>query len=303
MMSRRVAKGRVKHGAAVDAPSEYGFVTSDSPPPGSVAERQTRATGVTARRDPWATLWSGLKLSIGFAIVVSISVAIAWGAHRYALTTPRFNVKEFDVRGNRHFSAGEIARLAGVERGLNLFAVDTDAAEARLLESPWVRRAKISRALPGTLRIEVAEREAAAVASIEDGLYLVTPEGEPFKAVEPHDPVDLPVLTGVSARDLAVDRARAVERLGLGLEILREYDSLPVSRTFELEEAHLSSDGSVVLTVGKRGTTLHLGTGPFRQKLLMAARIVARLSSNGEMPGIVFLDNEAHPERVVVRMR
>lgn len=301
-MTRRTSKGRVKHGAAVDAPSEYGFVTSDSPPPGAVAERSA-GVPVSARRDPWSAIWAGLKLSIGFAIVVSISVAIAWGAHHYALTTPRFNVKDFDVRGNRHFSAGEIARLAGVERGLNLFALDTDAAEARLLESPWVRRAKISRALPGTLRIEVAEREAAALASIENGLYLVTPEGEPFKAVEAHDPVDLPVLTGVSARDLAVDRARAVERLGLGLEILREYESLPISRTFEVEEAHLSPDGDVVLTVGKRGTTLHLGTGPFRQKLLMAARIVARLSSNGEMPGIVFLDNEAHPERVVVRMR
>jgi cell division protein FtsQ len=301
-MSRRTGKGRVKHGAALDAPSEYGFVTSDSPPPGAVAERMQAAAGA-APRDPWGSLWAGVKLSIGFAIVLSISVAIAWGAHRYALTTPRFNVKDFDVRGNRHFSAGEIARLAGVERGLNLFAVDTDGAEARLLGSPWVKRAKISRALPGTLRIEVAEREAAALASIEGALYLVTPDGEPFKAIEAKDPSDLPVLTGVSARDLAVDRARAVERLGVGLEILREYESLPISRTFEVEEAHLSPDGSVVLTVGKRGTTLHLGTGPFRQKLLMAARIVSKLSANGEMPGIVFLDNEAHPERVVVRMR
>jgi cell division protein FtsQ len=303
-MSRRNAKGPVQHGAALDAPSEYGFVTSDSPPPGAVAERgrgaDSRASAADGR---WAALWTGVKLSIGFSIVIAISVAIAWGAHRYALTTPRFKVKEFDVRGNRRFSAGEIARLAGVDRGVNLFAVDTDAAEARLLESPWIQRAKMSRTLPGTLRIEVAEREAVALASIEDGLYLVTPQGEPFKMREGTDPADLPVLTGVSARDLAVDRARAVDRLGLGLEILREYEGLPISRTFEVQEAHLSPDGAVVLTVGKRGTTLHLGTGPFGQKLRMAARIVSRLSANGDMPGIVFLDNEAHPERVVVRMR
>lgn len=302
-MSRRAPKARVRHGAALDAPSEYGFVTSDSPPPGAVAERTAGGGAAPARRDPWAALWTAVKLSIGLAIVVSISVAIAWGAHRYALTTPRFGIKEFDVRGNRHFSAGELARMAGVERGVNLFAVDTDAAEARLLESPWIQRAKLSRALPGTLRIEVTEREARAVASIEDGLYLVNPEGEPFKAVEARDPSDLPVLTGVSARDFAVDRARAVERLALGLEILREYEGLPLSRTFEAEEANLGADGSVVLTVGKRGTTLHLGTGPFRQKLLMAARIMAKVSAGGELPGIIFLDNEAHPERVVVRMR
>ena len=301
-MSRRAPKSRVRHGAALDAPSEYGFVTSDSPAPGAVAERAGADVGSTGR-DPWATVWAVVKLSVGFVIVASISVAIAWGAHRYALTTPRFGVKDFDVRGNRHFSAGELARLAGVERGANLFAVDADAAEARLLESPWMRRAKLTRALPGTLRIEVAEREARAVASIENALYLVTPDGEPFKTVEARDPSDLPVLTGVTARDFAVDRARAVDRLGVGLEVLREYQSLPLSRTFEPEEVNLSSDGSVVLTVGKRGTTLHLGTGPFRPKLLMAARIMAKLSAGGDMPGIVFLDNEAHPERVVVRMR
>jgi len=303
-VSRRAPKKSVRHGAAFDAPSEYGFVTSDSPPPGAVAQRGKGGDRApVASRSPWSAVWAGVKLSIGFAIVLAISLGIAWGAHRYALTTPRFRVKEFDVRGNRRFSAGELARMAGIERGFNLFAVDTDAAEARLLEIPWLKRAKIGRALPGTLRIEVAEREAVAVASIEDALYLVTPEGEPFKVVEPNDPSDLPVLTGVSERDLAVDRARAVERLGTALEIVREYESLPISRTFEMEEAHLSPDGDVVLTVGKRGTTLHLGSGPFRQKLLMAARIVAKLSASGEMPGIVFLDNEAHPERVVVRMR
>ena len=48
---------------------------------------------------------------------------------------------------------------------------------------------------------------------------------------------------------------------------------------------------------------LHLGAGPFRQKLMMAARIMAKLQATGELPGIIFLDNQARPERVVVRMR
>jgi hypothetical protein len=35
----------------------------------------------------------------------------------------------------------------------------------------------------------------------------------------------------------------------------------------------------------------------------MAERVFAKASGKGGLPGIVFLDNEAHPERVVVRMR
>ena len=35
----------------------------------------------------------------------------------------------------------------------------------------------------------------------------------------------------------------------------------------------------------------------------MAAQVLGELGAKGRTPGIVFLDNEAHPERVVVRMR
>lgn len=303
-MTRRGKARGVQHGAAVEAPSEFGFVASDSPPPGGVAPRaQARAPGDPGRRGPLQILWAGVRLSLGLAVIASISLAIAWGAHRYALTSPRFAIREFTVVGNRHHSADQLARLAAIERGQNLFAVDTEAAERRILESPWVRRAKVGRELPATIRIEVVERDAVALAAIEGALYLVTADGEPFKAFEGKDPGDLPVLTGVGGRELSADRARAVERLALGLEVLRDYGSLPIARVYEPEEVNLAEDGSVVLTIGKRGIALHLGTGPFRQKLLMAARILAKLQPGGELPGIIFLDNEAHPERVVVRMR
>jgi cell division protein FtsQ len=289
------------HGAAFEAPAEYGFVTSDSPPPPKVGSREERSPGPPV--GPLAIAWAALKLSIGVAVVLGISVAIAWGAHRYAVTTPRFAIRNLDVRGNRHHSGDQLARIAGIDRGQNLFAVDAAAAERRLLENPWVRSAKVGRELPSTLQIDVTERDVAAVTVLEGGLYLVTSEGEPFKQAEAGDPNDLPVITGVGPRDLALDRARAIDRFAVGREVLREYEALPLSHVFEPEEVHLAPDGAVTLTVGKRGMTLNLGKGPFRQKLLMAARVVAKIQATGEPPSIVFLDNEAHPERVVVRMR
>lgn len=303
-MTRRNKVRGVQHGAALEAPSEFGFVTSDSPPPAAVAPRpETRTSGSSPRHGTLQILWTGVRLSLGLAVIASISLAIAWGAHRYALTSPRFAIREFTVVGNRHHSADQLARLAAIERGHNLFAVDTEAAERRILESPWVRRARVGRELPATIRIEVMERDAVALAAIEGSLYLVTADGEPFKAFEGKDPGDLPVLTGVGGRELSADRARAVERLALGLQVLRDYGLLPIARVYEPEEVNLAEDGGVILTVGKRGIALHLGIGPFRQKLLMAARILSKLQPGGQLPGIVFLDNEAHPERVVVRMR
>ena len=300
-MSRRKAKA--VHGAALEAPAEFGFVTGESPPPPKVNSRRAPVAPGKGGARLVALIASVAKLSIGVAVVVGISVAIAWGAHRYAITTPRFAIRQLDVRGNRHHSADQLAHVAGIERGQNLFAVDAPAAEKKLLDNPWVRSAKVGRELPGTLRIEVTERDVAAVTVLEDGLYLVTPEGEPFKQVDRGDPTDLPVITGIGPRDLALDRARAIDRIAVGLEVLREYEALPLAKVFEPQEVHLGPEGTVTLTVGKKGMTFELGAGPFRQKLLMAARVVAKVQATGELPGIVFLDSEAHPERVVVRMR
>jgi hypothetical protein len=36
---------------------------------------------------------------------------------------------------------------------------------------------------------------------------------------------------------------------------------------------------------------------------LMGEQVVGEMRRKGRSPGIVFLDNQAHPERVVVRMR
>ena len=134
-------------------------------------------------------------------------------------------------------------------------------------------------------------------------LYLVTRTGETFKEVENGDPYDLPLITGISAQSLSRDRAGEASRIRTALEVLSTYGKLAPSRVHPAEEVHLTDGGQVVLTVGKSGITLHLGKGPWTKKLLMAERVLGKTAAQGRTPGIVFLDNEANPERVVVRMR
>ncbi len=289
----------------VEAPAEDAYVEGESPKPGPVRSKSRRAesTPPTPRGRVLSSLWSALKLASGVLIVVAASVAVAWGAHRYALSTPRFAIKSLDIRGGRRLGQQQIEKLAGIRVGQNIFALDTAKAEHRLLSDPWVKEVKITRQLPGTLRVELTERDARAIASIDGSLYLLTRTGEPFKQVGPGDPFDLPVITGITADDLARDKKGAIQRIGVALDVLENYERIPLGHTYPAQEIHLMPGGGVVLTVGKDGVTLELGHGPWRKKLLMAARVIGRLRAKGQRPDIVFLDNEAHPERVVVRMR
>lgn len=286
--------------ATVVAPSDAGTVGDDSPAPPTALPSEP----APGPRGGWrGRAWSALKLASGVGLVVVVSAAVAWGAHRYAISSPRFAIADVHVEGARRAGSAALAEKAGARVGSNVFALDTAAAEARLLADPWVSSARVSRRLPDGVRIEVTEREAAALAAIGDRLYVVTPTGEPFKELGDGDPADLPVITGMDAESLARDRARALERLGTALEVLRHWERIPMARVHPAQELALQPGGQVSVVVGKSAVTVHLGHGPWRKKLLMAESVLRDLGAKGRVPGIVFLDNEAHPERVVVRMR
>jgi cell division protein FtsQ len=293
------------HGSGIVAPSE-GFAPGESPAPAPVQPKSRRGGSnpePVPPRSVGALLWSAAKLASGLAVVVSASLAVAWSAHHYALTSPRFAIRTVDLIGAHRLTLDEMKSESGVTVGANIFALDTDAAERKLLENPWISEVKLTRRLPNTLRVELSEREAAAVVSLGEHLYLVTREGEPFKEIQAGDPYDLPLITGASAENLARDRVREIERIQTGLEVLHQFERVPLSKVYPAEEVHLADAGDVTLTAGKDGVTLELGTGPWRKKLLMAEEVVGELRKKGRTPGIVFLDNTAHPERVVVRMR
>lgn len=281
-MSRSRSKSKI-----LEAPSEQGAidVETDALPGAGVG------------------LWGAVKLVAGLTLVLATSLGVAWGAYRFALTTSRFAITKMEVDGVARHSDVSIARLAGVRVGDNIFRIDVQRAESKLLDDPWIHEVKVSRKLPDTLHVVVSEHSAVASAVLGETLYLVNRDGVPFKEYEKGDPFDLPVLTGVSTENLGEDREREIERIELSLEALRQYGRQSLSRQHPAQEVHLEDDGSIVMTVGADAVTLELGHPPWRKKLVKATRVLGRVRAKGQLPGIVFLDNEAHPERVVVRMR
>jgi cell division protein FtsQ len=244
-----------------------------------------------------------LKLIVGGVLVVGLTGLMFWTVYRYALTTPRFAIQHVEVTGNQRLSRARVAEIAGISVGQNIFSADPATLQRRLLDEPWVHAVQVTREIPNTLQIKIKENEAAALASVEGALYLVTSEGEPFRQVAAGESFDLPLITGLSSEELARDRKREVERIGMVTDVLRQYSRLEQSRVHVAQEVHLADDGRVTLIVGVRGLHLELGRDNFRKKLQMAGRVLAELGSKGGQPEVIFLDNETHPERVVVRLR
>jgi cell division protein FtsQ len=245
----------------------------------------------------------GLKVAVGLTLIVGAVGALAWGVHRYAQTTPRFAVVNVEIEGTRRLARDDVLGAAGFKKGDNLFALDVEKAEKSLLSSPWIAQARVIRELPGTIRLEIVERDAVALAALRGKTFLVSQDGEPFKEMGNGDPRDLPIVTGLSLRAISQDRRAELSRLRDTLGLLRDYEKLSVAQGFPIEEVHLEPSGDVVLVVGSEGVSLHIGATPWKRKLLRAERVLQRTQKAGGNPSVVFLDNDAHPERVVVRVR
>lgn len=298
-------------GAIVDAPADPilssqddspapppATTTSVRPPPGSPA---TSAKG----RPPSRLSRAGtvVKALAGAAVVITASVGVAWGARRYVMTSPRFAVRTVLVEGNGRRSAEQIAGAGGVAVGKNIFSLDMSQASEAIKADPWIESAMVTRKLPSTVFVKVVEREARAIATFGGELYLVTRDGDPFKRLGGEDPSDLPVVTGIEPDSVARDRAGAVIALRRALDVAEDLEHSSLTKRYPIQELHLEKDGSLVVTIGREAIALHLGQPPYRGKLEQAARVLAEVARRKANASVLFLDNDAHPERVVVRMK
>lgn len=254
------------------------------------------------RLRPPSRLLAALRTTLGIVLVVSAALGVAWAARRHVMTSPRFAVTEIDVVGHERRTADAIAAESGVTAGANVFSLDLDGARARILADPWISQATLARRLPGTILIQVTERKPAALVALRD-TYLATAEGEPFKKLEPGDPIDLPLVTGLRQESLDDDREGTMRIIRRAIDLAAEYDHGALARRAPLEEVHVDSDGTFAVVVGRNALELVLGGPPFRRKLDQAARVVAELDKRGAKADSIMLDNDSRPERVVVRMR
>lgn len=243
-----------------------------------------------------------LRALAGTLLIISITGFVAWGARKYVKTTPRFGVSEILVTGEHRRSADEIVLTSGLQKGSNVFTLDLDKARHKLLADPWISDATLARRLPGTIYVQVTERQAAGLVALGE-TYLATREGEIFKKLEPGDPTDYPIVTGLGVQALADDREGAAKSIRRALELAGEYDRTSLASRAPLQEVHLADDGTISLVVGKSGTILQMGEPPYRRKLDQAVRVFAELDRRGAKADALMLDNEGRPDRVVVRMR
>lgn len=300
--NRRLSGELPRNARAQQSEARESLPPLSQPPKGKVAAKKNKPA--KGRSSGWARAWLGrLSLMTGIIVVLSASIAVAWGLRRYLRTSPRFAVREIRVEGNQRRTPNQIAERAGIDKGRNIFTVEEDAAKTAVEADPWIEKAEVQVELPNAVKIVVTEREARAISVLDGKLYLTDTSGEIFKELGDNDPRDLPVVTGIVAEDVAKDREAVTAQIRRALDLVSDLEAAKIAKRYPVQELHLESSGAVSATVGSDGVVLAFGQPPFRAKVDKAERILEELRYRKVTRAVLFLDNEAHPERVVVRLQ
>lgn len=274
------------------------------PPPAPAAEPDPAVESTPpAADDPHrgARALAAVKRALSTASALALlALAVVGGraAHRWMHTTPRFGARDIVVEGLSRTARAEVLRASGLTESTNVLSIDPRAVAREVESLPWVAHATVRRRLPDHVSIAVEERVAAAVVSA-GSLYLASPDGTLFKRLGPGDPVDLPVVTGVSRDEFRDDPDGAREQVRDALALVADLSSVQVGRGLSLSEVHREPNGDLSMVVD--GTYVWLGAGPYRAKLTRLRVVLAELRRRGLDASEVHLETDRHPERVTVR--
>ncbi|MDF1712535.1 MAG: FtsQ-type POTRA domain-containing protein [Akkermansiaceae bacterium] len=177
-----------------------------------------------------------MKLGIAILIMVGVGIGLSYGWQKLFVENAEFeinNVKIFTQEGGnaRFLTRHRFKSKTGIELSKTIFAIDTDELQASIEALPEIKSAKVSRRLPGVLKIEVEERRPIAWVACrslkikerdresgllvdEDGIAFRCDSGELWEVGE-----KLPVVMVQSAERGQIDEGHSIEHEGLNFAL------------------------------------------------------------------------------------
>jgi cell division protein FtsQ len=292
-----------------------------------------RLTRDASETDPASASSPGLTRALrvlGVLLVIACGYGVSHFVQRHLTTAPAFAIDAIELKGLARLEREELLHAAGINLGMNVFARSPEDIHARLLRHPWIASAVVRRSLPSRISISVREREPIALLVVEactavvpgvlakgeaskgeddpaceepSSLYLVSADAKMVKRTSGKEPVDLPVITGITRQRLASDADLSRRVVTDAVALMHEYRKSGLWQKNAVGEIHLEPNDGFSLYVGDDLTYVRLGAPPFEQKLSRMKKVFERLEHEHARAEYVYLDNEQRPDRVAVRLR
>ncbi|MBQ8788371.1 MAG: FtsQ-type POTRA domain-containing protein [Oscillospiraceae bacterium] len=172
-----------------------------------------------------------------FLIVVSVFI---FAAAVYLCLTMLFNVDRINIEGNTLYEELDLIETSGIEKGENLFEVDTAYAEDKLYSVySYIEEVEVKRAFPNAVNIKIVGAIPFSVIEEADGYTLVSAGGKVLERGLEEVPRGMLSVRGLSTITSTEDDIKRMDLMKkiigtmqkLGME---NYNFLDLSDTLEI---------------------------------------------------------------------
>ena len=241
-----------------------------------------------------------LKIISGVSLVAVMSFFFIFG---YDLFTQSgyFQTVHLKVQGCKTLDEKTVLAQAKLSRGLNIFSVNLGTTRKRLLAHPWISEAEVSREIPSGIHIRIKEHEPLAIIDI-NRKFLLNNLGSLFKEWEDSDPVNLPIVYGLSFSDLNVgDRpySRAFNAVMTVLKLGKNKSSILTNK--KIRKIEVDKDIGLTIHAGNNLGALKLGYDDYPSKYKRLQEVLFYLKKNQNIPILNSIDLN-NPNRIVVNL-
>ncbi len=210
-------------------------------------------------------------LAGGIAVAAVLTPLLGRVVH----THPYFAVREVVLRHRGQLEPEAIRTLAGIEVGTNVWDVDAESAETRLLSNGWIRSASVRREPPDRVVVQVREQRPVAILAIADedpGLYYLAGNGRIFASVTAGDARDLPYVTGLAKKDLAGTDSFGPRAVRRALTLLRHAERHKAVGA--VSEVHVERATGLTLMPTRPALPIEIGWGEYDEKLARLGEVL-----------------------------
>jgi cell division protein FtsQ len=239
-----------------------------------------------------------VKMIVGLALLSTLSCLFILG-HDYLVQCDYFKAKRLQLEGNHRLGDTVVFEQAGVDRQINILAINLQKVRRRLLAHPWIADAQVRREIPDGLSIKIVEHQPLAIVDL-GRRFLINTQGRIFKEWRAGDPTQLPIVSGMSFADITVfgqGASRPYSAVRDVLQLGRKHDAILPNHL--IKQIHVDREIGLTLTLVENSRTIKLGYDDYERKYVHLRNVLYYLEDKLEWRDYVSIDLN-NPERVVL---
>lgn len=223
--------------------------------------KNNRKKGNTARH-----LLTSIKVLAGVVFTGALMLAGS-SFYGHLIKMPEIQLSEVVVTGTRQADPADIQGIVRACSPECILLADLEKIKESVETLPWVSKVIVRRRLPDTLIIEVTEREAVAVAGVDNKLHIVDSQGiilDPFS--DQHELLQKPIVRGLKHQISENTGQFNNIRMNAYLEVLSDFQSGGQDYAETVSEIDVTDPGHVSIIPREDPIVIYLGADSFRER-------------------------------------